>query len=276
MTPITQDVEEIEIQLLLEGIFLRYGYDFRDYSPASLRRRIRHCLIEEKLNTVSSLQERILHDPAALQRFLWMLSVNVTAMFRDPNFYKIFRQKVLPMLRSYSFIRIWHAGCSTGAEVYSMAILLEEEGLYEKTRLYATDMNEVVLQKAKEGIFPLKEMQTYTRNYQQAGGKHEFSEYYTAQYDHVLIRPTFKKNIVWAQHNLVSDASFNEFHVILCRNVLIYFNKPLQNRVHELLYESLAPSGVLGLGDKESLNFTPHDTDYKALDKREKWYQKVR
>ena len=137
-------------------------------------------------------------------------------------------------------------------------------------------MNEVVLQKAKEGIFPLKEMQTYTRNYLQAGGRHEFSEYYTARYDHVLIRPSLKKNIVWAQHNLVSDASFNEFHVILCRNVLIYFNKPLQNRVHELLYESLAPSGVLGLGDKESLKFTPHDADYEALDKREKWYQKVR
>lgn len=271
-----QDLEEIEIQLLLEGIYLRYGYDFRNYAAASLRRRIRHCLIEEKLKTVSALQERVLHDLGSMQRFLWALSINVTAMFRDPRFYLIFRQKVIPLLRDYRFIRVWHAGCSTGAEVYSMAILLQEEGLYDRARLYATDMNDLVLQKAKEGIFPLKEMQTYTRNYLQAGGQHDFSEYYTAKYDTVIFRPALQRNIVWAQHNLVSDASFNEFHILLCRNVLIYFNKALQDRVHELFYESLTPSGILGLGDKESLQFTPYDTYYEALDKREKLYQKVK
>ncbi len=276
MTANNQDLEEIEIQLLLEGIFLRYGYDFRDYSAASLKRRIRYFLLEERVGTISGLQERILHDPACLLRFLWTLSINVTAMFRDPNFYKAIRQKVVPLLRDFPFIRVWHAGCSTGAEVYSMAILLQEEGLYEKAILYATDMNEVVLQKAKEGIFPLKEMQNYTRNYQQAGGKHDFSKYYTAGYDHAKFCPTLQKNVVWAQHNLVTDASFNEFHVILCRNVLIYFNRPLQNRVHELFYESLSDSGILGLGDKETLQFTPHEVDYEALDGREKLYWKVK
>lgn len=274
--PEKHELEEIEVQLLLEGIFLHYGNDFRDYALASLKRRIWKCLREEHLHTVSAFQDKVLHDAACMQRFLNALSIDVTAMFRDPSFYRAFRQMVVPRLRALPFVRIWHAGCSTGQEVYSMAALLYEEGLYEQTRLYATDMNEAVLQKAKEGIFPLKAMQEYTENYLRAGGTHSFSEYYTAKYDHALFHPALRKNVVWAQHNLVRDASFNEFHVIVCRNVMIYFNRPLQDRVHHLLYESLAPEGLLGLGSKESIHFTPHEADYEVLDERERLYRKVR
>lgn len=270
------EIEDLEIRLLLEAIFERYGYDFRDYAPASLKRRICKCVQDEKLESVSGLQEKILHQPGALHYLLDTLSIGVTAMFRDPSFHVAFRRKIVPLLRQYPFVRIWHAGCATGEEVYSMAILLQEEGLYEKCRLYATDLNEASLKKAREGIFPLKVMQAYTNNYQQAGGTREFSKYYIAQYDHARFLPVLRKNVVWAQHNLVSDASFNEFHVILCRNVMIYFTRSLQTRVHNLLYESLALAGILGLGAKESLQFTPHEAAYEKVDEREKLYRKAK
>lgn len=270
------ELEEIEIQLLLEGVYQRYGFDFRDYARASLKRRVWKCVQEEKLGTVSGFQEKVLHDPACMERFLLALSIDVTAMFRDPGFYLAFRQKVVPLLRTYPFLRIWHAGCSTGEEVYSMAILMREEGLYEKARLYATDTNEAAVQKAKEGISPLRAMKDYTANYMQAGGMGTFSDYYVAKYDNAIFDASLGANIVWAQHNLVTDSSFNEFHVILCRNVMIYFNRALQGRVHNLFYDSLAVSGVLGLGSKESVSFTPHESDYKALDGHNKLYQKVK
>jgi len=270
-----EELEKIEIQLLLEGMFRHYGFDFRDYALASLKRRIWNTIQAEQLITVSGLQEKVLHDPECLERFLLGLSVHVTAMFRDPGFYSSFRRNVVPLLRTYPFIRIWHAGCSTGEEVYSMAILLHEEGLYHRCRIYATDMNEMVLKKAKAGIYPLDQMQEYTQNYLQAGGKRAFSEYYTAAYDNAIFRSWLKENIVFSQHNLATDRSFNEFNVILCRNVLIYFNQSLQERVHKLLYESLARFGVLGLGRQESLNFTPHEHHYEALDKREKLYRRI-
>lgn len=269
------ELESIEIELLLEGMFRYYGFDFRDYALASLRRRIRNAILAEQLTTISGLQEKVLHDPACLERFLLGVSVNVTAMFRDPSFYLSFRQKVVPMLRTYPFIRIWHAGCSTGEEVYSMAIMMQEEGLYHRCRIYATDMNEMVLKQAKAGIFPLELMQEYTQNYLQAGGKRSFSEYYTAAYDNAIFRSSLKENMVFSQHNLATDGSFNEFNVILCRNVLIYFNQSLQERVHRLLYESLSRFGVLGVGRQESLKFTPHEHSYEALDKREKLYRRI-
>ncbi|HEY9726740.1 MAG TPA: protein-glutamate O-methyltransferase CheR [Chroococcales cyanobacterium] len=269
------ELEQIEIQLLLEGMFQYYGFDFRDYALASLKRRIWNAIRMERLSSVSGLQEKVLHDPACLERFLLGLSVHVTAMFRDPGFYAAFRRNVVPLLRTYPFIRIWHAGCSTGEEVYSMAILMHEEGLYHRCRIYATDMNEVVLKKAKAGIYPLDLMQEYTHNYLQAGGQRAFSEYYTAAYDHAIFRSWLKENIVFSQHNLAIDRSFNEFNVILCRNVLIYFNQSLQKRVHNLLYDSLSHFGVLGLGRQESLNFTPHEHNYEALDKREKLYRRI-
>ena len=269
------ELETIEIQLLLEGLYRYYGFDFRDYALASLKRRIWNIIRAEKLNTVSGLQEKVLHDPACLERFLLGLSVHVTSMFRDPTFYLAFRQNVIPLLRTYPFFRIWHAGCSTGEEVYSMAILLQEEGIYHRCRIYATDLNEMVLKKAKAGIYSLETMQEYTQQYLQAGGKRSFSEYYTAAYGNAIFRSSLRENIIFSQHNLATDGSFNEFNVILCRNVLIYFNQSLQERVHKLLYESLSRFGVLGLGRQESLKFTPHEHQYEALDKREKLYRRI-
>jgi len=270
------ELEDIEIALLLEGLYRYYGFDFREYSPASLKRRILERMRAEKLATVSSFQEMVLHDPACMERLLLGLSVHVTSMFRDPEFYLTFRQKVVPILKTYPTVRIWHAGCSTGEEVYSMAILLQEEGLYRKSLIYATDISHEVLRKAKEGIFPLSTMQEYTSNYMKAGGTREFSDYYTAHYDNVIFHPSLKTNVVFAEHNLATDGSFNEFHVILCRNVMIYFNKALQERVHNLIYDSLSMFGVFGLGNKESLKFTPREPFYEQLDERDKLYRKVR
>ncbi|WP_341734774.1 protein-glutamate O-methyltransferase CheR [Microcoleus sp. EPA2] len=274
--PESHELETIEIQLFLEGIFRYYGFDFRNYALASLKRRIWKTIQSERLTTVSGLQEKILHNPAYLERFLLGVSVNVTTMFRDPSFYISFRNKVVPLLRTYPFIRIWHAGCSTGEEVYSMAILLQEEGLYDRCRIYATDMNEVVLKQAKTGIFSLKKMQEYTQLYHQAGGKKAFSEYYTAAYDNALFRSSIKDNIVFAHHNLATDNSFNEFNVILCRNVMIYFNSYLQERVHKLFHESLGMFGVLGLGHQESLHFTPYEKHYETIESSDKLYRRVK
>lgn len=276
MSSTNDAVENIEIELLLEGVFQCYGFDFRHYARASLKRRIWHSVDEERVNSVSALQEKLLHDPACMERFLLALSINVTALFRDPGFYLAFREKVLPQLRTYPFIRIWHAGCSTGEEVYSLAILLQEEGLYERTRLYATDMNEVVLARARDGVYPLESMKEYAQNYGKAGGRRPLADYYMAQYERAIFQASLKKNIVWSQHNLVTDGSFNEFHVILCRNVLIYFDQTLQARVHKLFYESLITFGMLGLGQKESIRFSPHAACYEELDSTEKWYRKVR
>jgi chemotaxis protein methyltransferase CheR len=269
------ELERIEIQLLLEGIYRHYGFDFRSYAYASLRRRIWKRIAAEQLRTISALQDRVLHDPSMMERLLLDLSINVTAMFRDPGFYVAFRRDVVPALRTYPFIRLWHAGCSTGEEAYSMAILLEEEDLYDRARIYATDINEVVIRKAKEGIFPLDRMQEYTQNYLRAGGTRSFSEYYTAMYDGALFAPRLMRNIVFSQHNLVTDRSFAECNVILCRNVLIYFDRTLQQRVHKLFHESLPIYGYLGLGSKESLRFTGFEDNYEAVDRREKIYRKI-
>src|SRR6476661_3354514 len=269
------DLERLEIELLLEGVFRHYGFDFRSYAYASIRRRLWKRVEGEGLSSISELQAKILHDTDAMERLLLDLSVNVTAMFRDPTFYKEFREKVIPLLRTYPFIRIWHAGCSTGEEVFSMAILLEEEGLYDRARLYATDINDVVLQRAKQGIFPLDRMQEYTENYMKAGGKRSSSEYYTAKYDGALFNSSLKRNIVFSQHNLVTDRSFSEFHVIFCRNVLIYFDKTLQNQVHSLFYDSLVMLGILALGSKESLKFSKYEPCYEKLSPTEKLYRKV-
>lgn len=271
-----QDVESIEIRLLLEAVFQRYGFDFRQYAMASLKRRIRHCVYSEKLNSVSALQEKLLYQPACMERFLLTLSINVTALFRDAGFYRTFREKIVPRLRTYPFIRIWHAGCSSGEEVYSLAILLHEEGLYERVRFYATDMNEVILARARDGIYPLERMREYAQNYLRAGGKKVLADYYTTQYGRAIFHGSLKKNIIWSQHNLVTDGSFNEFHVILCRNVLIYFDQTLQTRVHKLLYESLINFGMLGLGQMESVQFSPYEKNYEAWDTLEKWYCKIR
>lgn len=267
--------EIIEIELLLEGIYRLYGYDFRNYAVPSLRRRIWHHVYSEQLKTISGLQEKILHDRECFERFVYNLSIPVTEMFRDPNLFRVFREKVIPLLRTYPYIRIWHAGCSTGEEVYSMAILLHEEGLYDKARIYATDMNDRSLQIAKEGIVGIQKMKQYTKNYLEAGGTRSFSEYYTAKYNSVIFQPFLRKNIIFAEHNLATDQSFNEFNVIFCRNVMIYFDETLRNRVHALFHESLSHFGILVLGAKESIHFTDFTNSYEALDREEKIYRKI-
>jgi chemotaxis protein methyltransferase CheR len=273
--PARDDLEEIELSLLLEGVFRRYGFDFREYAPASLRRRIWRRVYAENLSSLSALQDKLLHDPACMERLLLDLSINVTAMFRDPTFHFAFREKVVPLLRTYPFTRIWVAGCSTGEEVYSLAILLHEEDVYARTRIYATDINESVLERARAGVFPLDKMREYTQNYIRAGGKRAFSEYYLARYDGAQFQRTLIENVVFAQHNLVSDRSFNEFNVILCRNVMIYFDRTLQDRVHRLFYESLMHLGILGMGHKESIHFSPYEERYEELDPSEKLYRRI-
>jgi chemotaxis protein methyltransferase CheR len=273
--PPNPELEGLEIDLLLEAVFRRYGFDFREYAQASLKRRLYRRMHAEGLGSLTELQARLLHDPPVMERLLLDLSINVTAMFRDPSFYVAFREKVVPTLHTYPFTRIWCAGCSTGEEVYSLAIVLREEGLLDRTRIYATDINENVLATALEGVFPLERMQQYTQNYLRAGGKGDFSEYYTAAYDHVRFSRELTENVVFAQHNLAMDRSFNEFNVILCRNVMIYFDKALQNRVHRLFYDSLDTFGILVLGHKESLAFNPFTDKYEALDEAERIYRKI-
>jgi chemotaxis protein methyltransferase CheR len=267
--------EVTEINLLLDGIFRHYGYDFRQYAFASIRRRIMGRAQAEGAKSVLELLERVLDNSACMERLLRALTIHVTSMFRDPKFYIAFREKVVPFLKTYPFVRIWDAGCSSGAEVYSLAILLAEEGIYDRCRIYATDLSEDILRDAKQGMFPLNAMKEYTENYQKAGGKVSFSDYYSARYDHALFQPSLRKNIIFAQHDLVAGGSFNEFNVILCRNVMIYFNRSLQDRVHRLFYQSLARLGVLGLGQRESLRFSPHEASYETVDAAQCLFRKV-
>ncbi len=261
---------------MLEVVHQTRGYDFRGYARASLKRRILTRMREEGLRSVSGLQERVLHDELAMDRLLLELSVNVTSMFRDPGFYRSFRENVVPLLRTYPFIRVWNAGCSSGEEAYSFAIMLEEEGLYNRTRIYATDSNELVLQKASSGNFALRKMREYTSNYIEGGGRRAFSEYYSSDATTATLASSLRSNIVFAPHNLVTDRSFNEFNVIICRNVMIYFARPLQNRVHALFHASLIPFGILALGRKESIMFTEHADRYEELDAAERIYRKAR
>nr|WP_207644303.1 protein-glutamate O-methyltransferase CheR [Desulfolucanica intricata] len=269
-------LEKIEVKLLLEGIYQCYGFDFRNYVYPSIRRRIWHRIKAEGLNSISGLQEKILHDYGAMKRLFDDFCIHVTEMFRDPGFFLAFRTKILPFLKNKSFTRIWHAGCSSGEEVYSMAILLSEEGLYGKTKIYATDINEEMIKKAKSGVFPLSKIRVYTENYIKAGGKRDFSDYYQVMEKNVVLKPFLINNIFFAQHNLVTDGLFNEFDVIICRNVMIYFNRYLQMKVHKLFYDSLSLQGFLGLGNKESLVFTDLADLYAEIDKKEKLYRKIK
>lgn len=266
--------EDLEIRLFLEAIFLKYGYDFRDYSKAHLKRRIMHRLSLSELDSISQMQHQVLFDRAFLETLLNDFSINVTEMFRDPPFYKAFREEVVPVLKTYPFIKVWHAGCSSGEEVYSMAILLKEEGLYERSQIYATDFNVEVLEKAKQAIYPIDDIKDYTYNYQQSGGLASFADYYIARYDSVILDHTLKKKIIFADHNLVTDGVFGEMHVVICRNVLIYFNRELQNKVFKLFYESLRNGGFLGIGTKESLRFSDYIEKFDTINEPLKIYQK--
>jgi len=271
---INTENRSIEIDLLLEALWRKYGYDFRDYSRASIERRVLNRLGLSEYSNILELTHHLLEERSAFEMFLEDLSINVTEMFRDPYFYRTFRKKLVPYLKTHPFLRIWVPGCATGEEVYSIAIILKEEGVYDRSQIYATDFNETALQKAREGIYSLDLVKKYTSNYQEAGGVTSFSTYYTAGYNSVIFDSSLKSNVVFAAHNLAADKVFNEMQLISCRNVLIYFNENLKNRVHKLFYDSLCHSGILCLGTKESLRFSGHKDGYEEFAKHEKMYRK--
>ncbi|MGV8917023.1 MAG: CheR family methyltransferase [Pseudomonas sp.] len=265
---------DIELRLLIEAIYLRYSYDFRDYSGASVKRRVNHALRQFDCATISALQERVLHDPAAFLQLLQYLTIPVSEMFRDPSHFLAIREEVVPLLKTYPSIKVWVAGCSTGEEVYSIAILLREEGLLERTIIYATDINPSSLEKAKLGIYSLDSVRAYTENYQKAGGKRVFSDYYTAAYGNAIFDKTLRENVTFADHSLATDSVFSETQLIMCRNVLIYFNKKLQDRAFGLFHDSLSHRGFLALGSKETVDFSAHSGDFGAFVKQERIYRK--
>ena len=264
-------VQDEEVEVLLEAVQELYGYDFSDYSRASLVRRINRLLVLDHFTGFPEFLRRIRNDAVYVKRFIEEITVNVTEMFRDPGFYAALRSEVLPVIASRPFIRIWHAGCSTGEEVYSMAIMLEEAGLLHKSLIYATDINPDVIDRARKAIFPLSRLEEYAANYAQAGGQGDFSRYYTAKYDRAIFRESLREQMIFSTHNLVSDRSFNEFQLILCRNVLIYFDKELQNRVFSLFDASLEPLGFLGLGARETIKFSGLSPGYTQTGKEKIW-----
>jgi chemotaxis protein methyltransferase CheR len=264
-----------EFRELLESIRLEYGYDFTDYSEASLKRRMAHFMSGHQIHALDELRRILLKNEVVFEEFIQEVSVTVTEMFRDPSFYKSLRDNVMKRLATYPSIKIWIAGCATGEEVYSVAILLREHGLLQRSVIYATDINQKSLQTAKEGIYSIAHMRAYTENYMNAGGEKSFSEYYKANHDSALFEKSLRQNIVFSPHNLTADKSFNEFQVIICRNVLIYFNQNLQEKVINLFYESLCPFGFLGLGSKESLLFASRRNYFEEIVKKERIYMKT-
>lgn len=268
-------IEEIETELFLEALVMAYGYDFKNYAKASLKRRMKHRMAEENIDSISEMTRLLLHDNDFINRFLVDMSITVTEMFRDPKFYQSFRENVVPKLKTYPFLKIWHAGCATGQEVYSMAILLAEEGLLDKTQIYATDFNRNSLSIAKEGIYPLDDMKSYTANYMKAGGTASFSDYIHSKYNSVKMDKSVMKNITFAHHNLVADGVFGEMNVVVCRNVLIYFDRDLQNIALEKFCESLCHRGFLCLGTKETIDYSSVKDKFNDISHREKIYQRT-
>ena len=266
---------DIEMRLLLEAVYAKYSHDFRDYSGASLKRRVQHALLQFGCETISQLQSKVLHDAGTFQQLLEILTIPFTEMFRDPSYWLTLRQQVVPLLRTYPSLKVWVAGCATGEEVFSLAILLQEEGLLERTIVYATDINPVVLEKARQGIFPINAVRQHTANYQAAGGKRAFSDYYSAAYNAARFDPDLIRNVTFADHSLATDTVFSETHFISCRNVLIYFNKALQNRAFGLFHESLCHRGFLGLGSKESLDFSSFADKFEPVTRRDRIFRKA-
>lgn len=259
------DLEDVEIRLLLEGIRLCYGYDFREYALSPLRRALATAMSRENVRTVSAYQDRILHDAACMQRFLGLVGVNVTTMFRDAELVQCLRDEVIPVLRTYPSCRIWIAGCATGEEVYSIAVLLREEDSLPRCTIYATDLNEDMLAIARLGTYPLERMRRFDESYHETGGKGALSDHYSVVGRSGRFHPEVQANITWARHNLVTDGSFNDFHLIVCANVLIYFRDSLQERAHRLFYDSLVRGGFLALGKRESLLHCPDREHYESV-----------
>lgn len=264
-------VKDEELEYLIKDVYDLYGYDFSLYSRASFKRRVNRICLIDKFTSFAELRYTLINEPNYLKHFIEEVTVNVTEMFRDPYFFKELRENILPQLGTYPLIRIWIAGCSTGEEAYSVAILLKEAGLYHKSLIYATDINPSVLETARAGVFPISQMKTYSENYILSGGKKDFSDYYTANYDSARFDSSLKEKMILSTHNLVSDSSFNSFQLIVCRNVLIYFDKPLQERVFKLFDDSLENLGYLALGSKETLRFSNLATIYQQIDDQKIW-----
>ena len=268
-------VKDEELEYLIKDVYDLYGYDFSLYSRASFKRRVNRICLIDKFTSFAELRYTLINEPNYLKRFIEEVTVNVTEMFRDPYFFKELRENILPQLGTYPLIRIWIAGCSTGEEAYSVAILLKEAGLYHKSLIYATDINPSVLETARAGVFPISQMKTYSENYILSGGKKDFSDYYTANYDSARFDSSLKEKMILSTHNLVSDSSFNSFQLIVCRNVLIYFNKPLQERVFKLFDDSLENLGYLALGSKETLRFSNLGKTYQQINDQKIWKKTI-
>ena len=268
------ELEQLELDLFVQALKRRHGHDFSEYAPASLTRRVRQLVRDHRCNSISALTAQLLHEPDFVTQVVQGLSVPVSEMFRDPAVFHALREQVLPVLASYPQINIWQAGCAHGQEAYSLAILLEEEGLYERSHIFATDFNPDALQRAREGIYPAKDAQLWSRNYLEAGGSQSLASHYVARYDFIRLHDRLRRNITFAHHNLVADKVFCEAHLVLCRNVLIYFSNPLQNRTLKMFRDSLVRGGHLCLGLRETLDFAPVAVDFSAVDASLRLYRR--
>jgi chemotaxis protein methyltransferase CheR len=271
---VSDNVEDLEIRLLLEALFHKYHYDFRSYAQASVKRRVRQACAQMQISTISALQDRMLHEPDMLPRLLGYLTVQVSEMFRDPSYFRAIREQIIPHLRTYPSLKVWVAGCSEGEELYSLVILFREEGLEQRTLFYATDINQKALGKAAAGVYDLERVQKFTENHRNSGGKSSLSDYYSAAYGRATFDKSLRDRVVFSDHSLVTDAVFAEMHLISCRNVMIYFDRALQDRVVGLFNDSLVRKGFLGLGAKESLRFSEHAGAFSDFVKEEKIYQR--
>lgn len=273
--PVTKlDIKDVEAKLLIDAIYLRYGYDFRDYQASTMNNQFKNFIASRDYKTVAELIPEVLYSRELFYELLMNITINVTEMFRGPEFYNELRDKVVPHLKTYPYLNIWHAGCSTGEEPYSMSIFMKEEGLLKRTQIYATDINDLALKKARNGIYDIRRMQEYSKKYHQAGGQGSLSDYYHTRYNGAKILDEFRERIVFSKHNLVSDSVFTEMQLIVCKNVLIYFSRPLRDSVLQLLTESLCPKGFLCLGEHESLDFSPVRSMYDVVDEQKKIYRK--
>ncbi len=270
-----EPLEQIEIDLLLEAVYRRYGYDFRSYARASIERRVRNFLSREQYPSIAAMIDPLLHDEDFYSRLISNFSIPVTEMFRDPWVYRVLREKVVPVLKTWPHFKVWLAGCSSGEEAYSLAMVLKEEGVYHRATIYATDFNDAVLQRARDGIYDLGRLQEATRNYQESGGKASFADYYHARYGAAAMDESLRERIVFSNHNLAADSVFSEMHLVFCRNVLIYFDRSLQNRALGLFNDSLVHGGFLCLGTKEDLQFTEVADHFETVDRKARIYKKV-
>jgi chemotaxis protein methyltransferase CheR len=272
----SEDLEKLELKLLLEAVYQKYGYDFRDFTYSVIRAKIWERIHAEKVGTISAFQDRLLHDEGVMSRLLFAVAARRTGMFEEPEHYCALREFVIPELVDSYFVRVWRPQCSTGEEAFSLAILLQEEGIYEKARIYITNMDEAVLRRAKQGIFDAPGIRSCERDYELACGKRRLSDYYAEQFGNAIFNGSLRRNLVFAQHNLVTDSSPNEFQLIICRNVLVNFNSDLRDRVHKLLYDSLSHDGFLELGSKDTIEYTPFGKRYEEVDASQKIYRKIK